>query len=496
MSKELTFPKKKEINDSFEKFPHLIMNTTKGIGKTDSILENDMIECIRTVSRETYLHKRELQKINELQIEIADEERLFLNIGTGINAKELKDINYKREILSLVLDQQRQLSSHEQIMADKYGEKEDVFSSEEKTWEFQQKQKSQTIPGSKTPLKKMKKFGFITENQVDSLIYNYLELDHDSDERLNEKVNKFHSPVELQEKTHNIRKEKTPIFQHRNNILNSIENFQVVIVVAETGSGKTTQLTQYLYEAGYSKLGKIGSTQPRRVAAMSVASRVAYEMNLMIGKEVGYSIRFEDCTSNVTVIKYMTDGILLRELLSEPDLSSYSVIIVDEAHERTLHTDILFGLVKDVSRFRPDLKVIISSATLDATKFSEFFDDAPIYKIPGRMYPVHIYYTNSPEANYLEATVQTVVQLHASEPAGDILVFLTGQEEIEICEESIEKKHRGPGKNNLELICITIYANLPAELQARIFEPTPIGARKVIIATNIAETSLTIPGIR
>lgn len=185
----------------------------------------------------------------------------------------------------------------------------------------------------------------------------------------------------------------------------------MLIIEGETGSGKTTQIPQYLHEAGFTADGKkIGCTQPRRVAAMSVSARVAVEMGVKLGNEVGYSIRFEDCTSERTVLKYMTDGTLHREFLSEPDLASYSVMIIDEgrlkfrhfcefmpfelkfiifsAHERTLHTDILFGLVKDIARFRPDLKLLISSATLDAEKFSQFFDDAPIFRIPGRRFPV------------------------------------------------------------------------------------------------------------
>uniref|UniRef100_A0A183SBP1 RNA helicase n=1 Tax=Schistocephalus solidus TaxID=70667 RepID=A0A183SBP1_SCHSO len=219
-----------------------------------------------------------------------------------------------------------------------------------------------------------------------------------------------------------------PIFKFRDALLEAIENHQVLIIEGETGSGKTTQIPQYLYEAGYCTGGlRIGCTQPRRVAAMSVAARVAQEMSVKLGLQVGYSIRFEDCTSDRTVIKYMTDGMLLREFLTEPDLATYSVMMIDEAHERTLHTDVLFGLVKvsyilealfytgsslldgsfansshprdfpsflaDVARFRPNLKLLISSATLDAQKFSDFFDRAPIFRIPGRRYPVDIYYT-------------------------------------------------------------------------------------------------------
>lgn len=287
-----------------------------------------------------------------------------------------------------------------------------------------------------------------------------------------------------------------PIFGYRDKLLQAVHDYQVLIIVGETGSGKTTQIPQYLHEAGYTKYGKIGCTQPRRVAAMSVAARVAQEMQVKLGQEVGYSIRFEDCTSKKTVLKYMTDGMLLREFLSEPDLSSYSVLIIDEAHERTLSTDILFGLLKDLARFRPDLKLLISSATLDALKFSDYFDAAPIFNIPGRRHPVEIQYTIAPEADYLTASVVTVLQVHITQEPGDILVFLTGQEEIEAAEEQLRHRTKELGSNIAELVIHPIYANLPTEKQAKIFEPTPKGARKVVLATNIAETSVTIEGIK
>lgn len=174
----------------------------------------------------------------------------------------------------------------------------------------------------------------------------------------------------------------------------------------------------------------------------------------------------------------------------------FSVVIIDEAHERTLHTDILFGLVKDIARFRPELKLLISSATLDAEKFSGFFDDAPVFRIPGRRFPVDIYYTKAPEADYIDACIVSVLQIHLTQPLpGDILVFLTGQEEIEAVQEALQERSRRIGTKMKELIVVPIYANLPSDLQSKIFEPTPRGARKVVLATNIAETSVTIDGI-
>ena len=291
-------------------------------------------------------------------------------------------------------------------------------------------------------------------------------------------------------------RESLPVFPYRMDFIRAIRENQVLIVTAETGSGKTTQLPQYMWEEGFCEGGKmVGCTQPRRVAAMSVAARVADESATTLGREVGYSIRFEDCTSEKTVVKYMTDGMLLREFLSEPDLQAYSCIMVDEAHERTLHTDILFGLVKDIAAFRPDLRLLISSATLDAEKFSTFFDDAPIFQIPGRRYDVDIMYTKAPEADYIDAVVVTVLQIHLTQPKGDILVFLSGQDEIESCEQSLNERVRKLGSKVAELMVLPIYANLPSDMQAKIFAPTPPGSRKAVLGTNIAETSLTIDGI-
>lgn len=202
-------------------------------------------------------------------------------------------------------------------------------------------------------------------------------------------------------------RESLPVFKFREHLLGAVAENQLLIVVGDTGSGKTTQVTQYLAEAGYANNGLIGCTQPRRVAAMSVAKRVSEEVGCELGREVGYTIRFEDRTSPDTRIKYMTDGMLQREILLDPNMRKYSVIMLDEAHERTIATDVLFGLLKKTLKRRPDLKLIVTSATLDADKFSEYFNKCPIFTIPGRTYPVEIMYSREPEDDYLDAALTT-----------------------------------------------------------------------------------------
>ncbi|CAP95939.1 DEAH-box ATP-dependent RNA helicase prp22 [Penicillium rubens] len=290
-------------------------------------------------------------------------------------------------------------------------------------------------------------------------------------------------------------RESLPVYKFRKQLLDAVKDNQMMIVVGDTGSGKTTQLTQYLAEGGYGNNGIIGCTQPRRVAAMSVAKRVAEEVGCKLGAEVGYTIRFEDCTSPDTKIKYMTDGMLQREILLDPDLKRYSVIMLDEAHERTIATDILFGLLKKTVKRRPDLRLIITSATLDAEKFSEYFHGCPIFSIPGRTFPVEVMYSKEPESDYLDAALITVMQIHLTEPQGDILLFLTGQEEIDTACEILFERMKALGPTVPELVILPVYSALPSEMQSRIFDPAPPGGRKVVIATNIAETSITIDQI-
>ncbi|XP_053255829.1 pre-mRNA-splicing factor ATP-dependent RNA helicase PRP16 isoform X2 [Podarcis raffonei] len=285
-----------------------------------------------------------------------------------------------------------------------------------------------------------------------------------------------------------------PIFAVQQELLTVIRDNSIVIVVGETGSGKTTQLTQYLHEDSYTDYGLIGCTQPRRVAAMSVAKRVSEEMSVSLGEEVGYAIRFEDCTSENTVIKYMTDGILLRESLREADLDHYSAIIMDEAHERSLNTDVLFGLLREVVARRSDLKLIVTSATMDAEKFAAFFGNVPIFHIPGRTFPVDVLFSKTPQEDYVEAAVKQALQVHLSSAPGDILIFMPGQEDIEVTSEQIVE-HLEELENAPALAVLPIYSQLPSDLQAKIFQKAPDGVRKCIVATNIAETSLTVDGI-
>ncbi|KAL6962428.1 Pre-mRNA-splicing factor ATP-dependent RNA helicase DEAH1, partial [Sarracenia purpurea var. burkii] len=314
------------------------------------------------------------------------------------------------------------------------GDKMNPFA-EQEAWEDHQIGKATLKFGSKDKKQKSEDYQFVFEDQIDFIKASVMDGDNFEDEFPTESLNESMEKSAF-EKLQADRK-TLPIYPYRDELLQAVHNHQVLVIVGETGSGKTTQIPQYLHEAGYTKRGKIGCTQPRRVAAMSVAARVSQEMGVKLGHE-------------------------------------------------------------DISRFRPDLKLLISSATLDAEKFSDYFDSAPIFKIPGRRFPVEIHYTKAPEADYLDAAIVTALQIHVTqEPGdGDILVFLTGQEEIETAEEILKHRTRGLGTKILELIICPIYANLPTELQAKIFEPTPEGARKVVLATNIAETSLTIDGIK
>lgn len=305
--------------------------------------------------------------------------------------------------------------------------------------------------------------------------------------------------------TNTFSRKSLPAYKVRDPLLQLIDENQVVIVIGETGSGKTTQLPQFLYEKGYHNNGLIAITQPRRVAAVSVARRVSEEMNVNLGSTVGFTIRFNDTTSEETQIKFMTDGILLRETLSDPVLSKYSVVIMDEAHERSLNTDILFGILKKVLRERRDFKLIITSATMNSAKFAKFFNNAVQFKIPGKTYPVQIMYTQSQPTDYIDTAVKQAIKIHLSTPIemetdrhGDILIFMTGQEDIETTcgalRDELDSLAKLENSNVQPLTILPIYSNLHSADQAKIFSPTK--SRKCIIATNIAETSLTLNHVK
>lgn len=476
---------------------------------------------LRLRSRQEYLKKREAEKIALLRKQVTEESE-ELRSNPDLTRREKDDFAKNRELLRIAeermkiddyrdgytmpedyitekgkIDRKKKEEALYKRYVDRDEHGQERFITEQEDWEREQTTKARAQIAQKERIDEgnyeyvfddAQKINFIMDTRLEGEGKGLSKEQRFLQEQLKAAERKAASIEDT--------RKSLPIYSFREQLLDAISKYQVLIIVGETGSGKTTQIPQYLHESGYTKNGlKIGCTQPRRVAAMSVAARVAEEMGVKVGNEVGYSIRFEDATSDKTVLKYMTDGMLLREFLTEPDLGAYSALMIDEAHERTLHTDILFGLVKDIARFRPELKLLISSATMDAQKFAKYFDDARIFNIPGRRYPVDIHYTPQPEANYLAAAVTTIFQIHITQGKGDILVFLTGQEEIEAAEQNLQETARKLGSKVPEMVICPIYASLPSELQSKIFEPTPPGARKVVLATNIAETSLTIDGI-
>ena len=296
-----------------------------------------------------------------------------------------------------------------------------------------------------------------------------------------------------------------PVSERRDDIAAAIRDHQVVIVAGETGSGKTTQLPKICLELGRGTQGLIGHTQPRRIAARSVAERIASELGTELGELVGYQVRFTDRTSRSSRLKLMTDGILLAELQRDRQLRKYDTIIIDEAHERSLNIDFILGYLRRLLPKRPDLKVIITSATIDPERFAAHFSDrrgrpAPIIEVSGRTYPVDVRYRPLIELSeddeegepfvrdQTEAIVEAVSELSAEGP-GDILVFLPGEREIRDTADSLSDVA------NLEVL--PLYSRLSSAEQHRVFSPTASArTRRVVLATNVAETSLTVPGIR
>ncbi|EGQ9889529.1 ATP-dependent RNA helicase HrpA [Vibrio cholerae] len=285
-----------------------------------------------------------------------------------------------------------------------------------------------------------------------------------------------------------------PVSQKRDDIAQAIAHHQVVIVAGETGSGKTTQLPKICAELGRGKYGLIGHTQPRRLAARSVANRIAEEMETELGGFVGYKVRFTDQISDQTQIKLMTDGILLAEIQNDRFLNQYDTIIIDEAHERSLNIDFILGYLKQLLPRRPDLKVIITSATIDPERFSKHFSNAPIIEVSGRTYPVEVRYRplagdddSESDRDQLEGIFQAVDELR-DEGLGDILIFMNGEREIRDTADALSKR------NLRDTEIVPLYARLSAGEQNKIFQPH--AGRRIVLATNVAETSLTVPGIK
>ncbi|EGG04572.1 uncharacterized protein MELLADRAFT_88608 [Melampsora larici-populina 98AG31] len=308
-----------------------------------------------------------------------------------------------------------------------------------------------------------------------------------------------------------------PVYAGKEAILKEIHENDTIVVLGETGCGKTTQIPQYILGHGYRELTnmkrkiRVVVTQPRRVAAISLATRVSEEMGCELGSQVGYTVRFDDCSNSATALKYVTDGTLLQELLSDELLSTYDVVILDEVHERSLRTDMLMGFMKSIQSTRKEmaerklnfptkgngagagcparpLKIIVMSATLDAQR-------AKVIYIQGRQHPVTIYFSKEPQTDYIEAAVKTSLQIHKNQPPGDVLVFLAGQEDIESMQSQLMLYAKDLLPSMTQIMICPLYAKLPTAQQQQVFVKTPPHTRKFILATNVAETSITIPGV-
>ncbi|NPA77114.1 MAG: DEAD/DEAH box helicase [Candidatus Diapherotrites archaeon] len=288
-----------------------------------------------------------------------------------------------------------------------------------------------------------------------------------------------------------------PMYARRSVIIDCIRANQVSVILAETGSGKSTQVTQYMLEAGLAERGQIVCTQPRKVAAATLARRVAEEMYTTVGHLVGYKAGFVEKRSKRTKIMYVTDHVLLNECIGDPDLSRYSCIVIDEAHERSIYTDLLLGMIKKALQRRPDLHAIITSATIDPEVFVKFFGGCPVLRVPGRVFPVEVFYHNDvtacqPVDNYVALALDKVQYIHdEKEPPGDILVFLTSPKETEKACELMEKRI---SRDKLE--CLPLHGQQAPSEQQKVFGGVKNGRRKVVFSTNCAETSITIPGIK
>lgn len=327
--------------------------------------------------------------------------------------------------------------------------------------------------------------------------------EEDEDDEDSYDDNRMMNKADLKKKAQDLLRIRStlPVYSNRDEIMPYLLENQVTILIGETGSGKSTQIPQFLLEDLYkqNKRGSIAVTQPRRVAAISLATRVAQEFGSRVSDKVGYSVRFDNATSERTRLKYLTDGMLLRELMMNKDLKEYSVIIIDEAHERTLLTDLILGLLKTlITTTRKDLKVIVMSATLQAEAFSNFFDKAPILFVEGRKFNVTQYYLKAPSDDIIDCAINCCVQINQGEQLGDILCFLPGQEEIDKAVTIMNKIAPVIAKETSVplMLAYPLYAALSPAQQASVFNPVKGFKRKVVFSTNIAETSVTISGVK
>ncbi|KAF6012731.1 hypothetical protein HII12_002253 [Brettanomyces bruxellensis] len=292
-------------------------------------------------------------------------------------------------------------------------------------------------------------------------------------------------------------RKKLPVFKVKDELMKQLMEHRVSVVIGETGSGKSTQIPQFLMKQ---IKGKIAVTQPRRVAAINLATRVSEEFGCDVGRDVGYAVRFNNATSYKTMLKYMTDGMLLREMMLDPLLSDYSAVIVDEAHERTILTDMILGFLKELLvRKRKDdknFRVIVMSATLDADKFSAFFNKAPIFFIEGRLFHVDRYYLPHSVDDIIDSMVKSIIQVNQEQTKGDVLCFLPGQEDIDKVTSILHQIAPALPREAPMIVPLPLYAALPPQQQLKVFDKVKPHQRKVILSTNIAETSVTIPGVR
>jgi pre-mRNA-splicing factor ATP-dependent RNA helicase DHX16 len=381
----------------------------------------------RLRSRQDYLAKREAEQLALLRRQVEEEADEEERLGDRLSKQERADFQKNRETLRLAearnaIDEHRDgyilpdadYSNRSEVLTRKHKEK-GYEKSEVQLWEEEQTKKvgAQVKRPERTNeedyefvFDESQNIKFMAQAQATTL---------DPEQR---RLLAMLDEAETKAKTIQDTRKSLPIYVYKEQLKEAIRDNQILVVVAETGSGKTTQLTQFAAEIPEFVAGdkRLVCTQPRRVAAMSVAQRVSEELNVRLGKEVGYTVRFDSKIGETTKIEYCTEGILVKSLASDPSLDQYSVVILDEAHERSINTDILMAICKNIVAFRPDFRLILSSASLNAQKFSKYFGDAPLFAVPGRTFPVQKHFTTSPEANYLNAAVTTIFQVSTSQP--------------------------------------------------------------------------------